>query len=145
MNENGLARRLAFILVGGHIILFLFGLIVAVFGRLTITDSIQMILMGSPLLAVVAVSAFSHILQGRAIQDNGPDVDRGVSIFLQIVVFAFLGALFIIYAMGLFETGNFANADTIKILVGSVETVLGGYIALIKDKIFVAERINEAE
>ena len=53
MTELSLSRRLSMMLVFGHIALFFFGLLVAAFGRLELTDAVQMILMGS-LLGVVA-------------------------------------------------------------------------------------------
>lgn len=137
MTELALSRRLAMILVLGHIALFFFGLLVAAFGRLQLTDSVQMILMGSPLLAVVALSGFGLIIGTMRIPADDPAVDASVSMFLQFIVSCFIFALFIVYSMGLFRTEHILNADGIKVLVGLVETVLGGYIASIKDKLFV--------
>lgn len=125
------------ILVFGHVALFFFGLIVAGLGRLQLTDSVQMILMGSPLLAVVALSGFKHTMGRMHIPDGDTPVDASISFFYQCIAASFLIALFIVYSMGLFRTENILSADGIKILVGSVETVLGGYIASIKDKLFV--------
>lgn len=140
MTQLRLSRRLATILVLGHILLFFYGLIVAAIGRLELTDSVQMILMGSPLLAVVALSGFGHIVGRLTIPPDDPPVDGSVSGLLQFVTLSFIGALFIVYSMGLFRTENLLSADGIKILVGSVETVLGGYIALIKDKLFIEKK-----
>lgn len=139
MTRTLLSRRLTFILVFGHISLFFFGLLVAAFGRLELTDSVQMILMGSPLLAVVALSGFTQMLGAMAIPADDPLVDSSVSKFVQLVSATFIVALFIVYSMGLFRTENVLSADGIKILVGSVETVLGGYISTIKDKLFVSQ------
>jgi hypothetical protein len=137
MTQLSLARRLSMVLVFGHIALFFFGLLVAAFGRLELTDSVQMILMGSPLLAVVALSGFVHMMTTMTIQSDDPPVDSSVARFLLFVVSAFIIALFIVYSMGLFRTERVLSADGIKILVGTVETVLGGYIASIKDRLFV--------
>ena len=137
MTELSLSRRLSMMLVFGHIALFFFGLLVAAFGRLELTDAVQMILMGSPLLAVIALSGFIHMMTNMTIPPDDPTVDLSVARFLQFVVSTFIVALFIVYSMGLFRTEHILNADSIKILVGSVETVLGGYIASIKDRLFV--------
>ena len=137
MTIHALARRLAMIMVYGHIALFLFGLMVVAFGRLELSDSVQMILMGSPLLAVVALSGLDKIIGTMTIPQDDPAVDPSVSRFLQFVTSIFIVALFVVYCMALFRTESILSADGIKILVGVVETVLGGYVAKIKDRLFV--------
>ena len=66
MTEREFVAKTAGILVYGHIGLFLYGLFgLATFGRMSLTDVTQTILMGTPVLAIVSVSAFSHIVDGN--------------------------------------------------------------------------------
>ena len=60
MTKLALAKRIASIVVYGHILLFAFGLIVMLVGPYDKEDTAQMLLMGSPLLAMVALSNRSH-------------------------------------------------------------------------------------
>ncbi len=116
---------------------FFYGLVVAALGRLELTDSIQMILLGSPLFAVVVLSDFSLIIGNLVVAPDGRLVNNSTARFLQTVVYAFIVALFIIYSKGLFRTERVLSPDRVKILTGSVETVLGRYIAAIRDRLFV--------
>ena len=58
MTRLALAKRIAAIVVYGHIVLFAFGLLVMLASPYNKSDTAQMILMGSPLLAMVGLSAY---------------------------------------------------------------------------------------
>lgn len=137
MSELRFSRLLMAALVGGHGLLFLYGLLVGAFGRLVFTDILQMILMGSPMLVVVSAAAFRWGVIKISEPESSSDtkVDRlTVSVVLGIVLL-FIFALFVIYTVALLDIPSL-KVDGLKISVGAVETALGGYIATIRDKFF---------
>lgn len=136
MTEREFVAKTAGILVYGHIGLFLYGLFgLATFGRMSLTDVTQTILMGTPVLAIVSVSAFSHIVDGNHSKASPADADPVASKMIFRVCYAFIASLFFTYSLGIFPISGF-DADIIRMMVGAIETVLGAYIAVIRDKIF---------
>lgn len=137
MSKLKFARKLAIVIVVGHILLFMYGLAVAAFGKFSITNATQMILMGSPLLVLVALAAFRFVVGGLVTVDDEtlPQVDSASSKLIMFVAIAFLLALFVAYSMALFQ-GPTVSADALKISVGVIETALGGYLGIIKDSLF---------
>ncbi|MGC9419956.1 MAG: hypothetical protein ACP5EN_13395 [Rhodovulum sp.] len=136
LTEAAFARLIAAVLVVGHVLLFLFGLIVAVSGYLDFMDIAQLGLMASPMLMATAVPAFEFVARG--ITDHGSDDDpkvvRSAAYLILFVILAFLAALFILYGYGLARAG--LSPDQIKIGVGAVETALGGYLGIIRRRLF---------
>ena len=65
MTKLQLAKRIASIVVYGHILLFAFGLVIMLISPYDRADTAQMILMGSPLLAMVGISAIDSWLTFR--------------------------------------------------------------------------------
>jgi hypothetical protein len=133
MTELRLARILAMIVVYGHILLFVYGFVIWQFGTLEGTETIQLILMGSPLLALVAVAAFDFVMHAQ-VSDSSPLADSIKTQMAIVVTGGFLAMLFFAYTITLFNTQITASA--IKLLVGSVETAFGAYIGIIKDTFF---------
>jgi hypothetical protein len=70
ITKLALAKRIAAIVIYGHIALFLFGLVVMLISPYNTTDTAQMILIGSPLLAMVALSAYRFMGDLPAIDDS---------------------------------------------------------------------------
>jgi hypothetical protein len=133
MTKLTLAKTIAAIVVFGHVLLFGFGLYVMSMSPFEKSDTAQMILMGSPLLAMIALSAYRFIA-------NLPDVDESSRVsFLYVVMSifvtsAFLIALFVIYDLA--RRDNDMPVNILKFMVGAVETVLGGYLGVNRDLLF---------
>jgi len=137
MTKLSFARRIASILVIGHLLLFIYGLIVAGLGRLFASDVAQMVLMGTPLLALISISGFQYVVANMEVIDNSeklPD-STGPNLIIFVCIL-FLLSLFFVYSLALFDYSNI-SVDILKISVGVIETALGGYLAIIKDNIFV--------
>lgn len=136
MTELGFARRVASTLVVGHVILFLFGFVVAVGGHLTALDVGQLALMASPMLLAIARPAFIYVTSQLTRRDgpNDPPVHRGTARLIMFAIYSFFAALVVLYSLGLFRSGM--TPDQIKIGVGVVETALGGYLGTIRQQLF---------
>ncbi len=121
-------------MIYGHILLFAFGLVVMLIGPYDEIDTAQMILMGSPLLALVALSAYRFMANLPPGPDPTPAADPAWIQMSTITTAAFLVALFATYAMAAFNSA--ISAGLLKLIVGAIETVLGGYLGVNRDSMF---------
>jgi hypothetical protein len=128
-----LAKRIASLVVYGHVLLFVYGLMVMLVSGYDRVDTFQMILMGSPLLAVIALSAF-RFMAALPTNDTSETADQSWVAMSTIVTALFLFALFATYSMAMFNTS--ADSSTLKIIVGAIETVFGGYLGVNRDTLF---------
>jgi hypothetical protein len=133
MTKLQLAKRIASIVVYGHVLLFVYGLFVMLVSGYDRLDTFQMILMGSPLLAMVALSAF-RFMAALPPADTTEPADPSWSTMSTVVTAAFLIALFATYTVAMFNTA--VEASVLKIIVGAIETVLGGYLGVNRDTLF---------
>src|SRR5262249_39220076 len=121
-------------------LLFGFGLVVMLKSPFDKSDTAQMILMGSPLLALVGLAAYRFMANLPAI-DSTPQVDPAWSNMSTITTLAFLAALFTTYSMAAVDTN--LTADILKFIVGSIETALGGYLGINRDTLFPDEALKK--
>lgn len=133
MTELALANRLARIVVYGHILLFVLGFAISFWGTVEAQDARQLILIGSPLLALVSTAAFEYIMRMPAI-DNSALVNPGRSQMATVVTSVFVLLLFVAYSTAMFHTP--LSADEIKFSVAAIETALGAYIGTVRDVFF---------
>lgn len=133
MSKLQLAKRIASLVVYGHILLFVYGLIVMLISGYNRLDTFQMILMGSPLLALVGTSAYRFMAALPDADTTGPTDPSWVrmSTFTTVI---FLAALFATYTAAMFNTE--VEISILKIIVGSIETVLGIYLGINRDTLF---------
>jgi len=131
-----LAKRIASIVVYGHILLFAFGLVIMLISPYDRADTAQMILMGSPLLAMVGISAY-RFMANLPDADNTPKVDRAWERMSTSTTVIFILALFATYATAAFNTALPINS--LKFIVGAIETILGGYLGINRDVMFPEE------
>jgi hypothetical protein len=137
--ELKLARTLAQVVVYGHVLLFIYGFFIWQFGTLDGSEAAQLILMGSPLLALVATAAFDFVMRGQ-VGDDSPTADPTKVQMALVVTGGFVAMLFVAYTITLFNTS--ITAPTIKLLVGSIETGFGAYIGIVKDTFFPSKKGN---
>jgi len=110
-----------------------FGLIVMLVGPYNTADTAQMILMGSPLLAMVGLSAY-RFMGNLPDKDTSPPADPAWCLMSTVTTSAFIVALFAVYALAALNTS--ISSTVLKFLVGAIETVLGGYLGVNKDLMF---------
>ena len=133
MTKLTLAKRIASIVVYGHVALFAYGLIIMLFSGYDRIDTFQMILMGSPLLAMVALAAYRFIANLPAVDQSEPADSTWVNMST-VVTAAFLVCLFATYSIAMFNTN--VEAATLKTIVGGIETALGGYLGVNRETLF---------
>jgi hypothetical protein len=133
MTKLSLSKRIAAIVVYGHMALFAFGLIVMLLSPYSKTDTAQMILMGSPLLAMVGLSAYRFVSSLPPKDETGPADKTWVSMSTNTTA-AFIIALFAVYAVAAMNTA--ISVTTLKFMVGAIETALGGYLGITRDTLF---------
>jgi hypothetical protein len=133
MTKLSLAKRIAKIVVYGHIFVFGCGLLIVLAGPKNLSDTAQMILMGSPLLAMVGLAAFRFVAN-LPIRDETALADGTWIQMSTVLTLVFIGALFLTYAIAAFNTS--ISATTLKFIVGAIETVLGVYLGVIRDTWF---------
>lgn len=133
MTQLALSKRIASIVIYGHVFLFMFGLIVMLVGPYDKIDTLQMILMGSPLLAAIGLSAFIWMSKLPA-NDQSAEADPAWARLCTVVSSIFILALFAAYATAAFNHNM--DISILKIVVGAIETVLGTYMGVIRDTLF---------
>jgi hypothetical protein len=117
--------------------LFSFGLIVMLVGPYNTADTAQMILMGSPLLAMVGFSAY-RFMSSLPDNDNTSAVDSAWARMSTITTTTFIAALFVTYATAALNTS--VSVNVLKFIVGAIETILGGYLGVNRDAMFPEDR-----
>jgi hypothetical protein len=137
MTELKLSSRLAQIVVYSHIALFAYGFIIVQFGTFDGTDAIQLILMGSPLLALVGLAAFNLVM--RLPPNDDTHVANPIKVQMSMIVTSiFIVGLFAAYTVPMLDTT--ITKASIKFWVGAIETGLGGYIGVVKDTFFAPRK-----
>src|SRR5947208_665940 len=91
MYQGQIRSFVAGIVLGGHFLVFVAGMALGLFGPLSGTDLVQVVLMASPVLAATATAAIRFVLQGEIYIEQG---ERVTAIFAAAVV-AFPTALIV--------------------------------------------------
>lgn len=133
MTKTQLAKRISAIVVYGHLAVFIYGLLIMLVSPYDKSDTFQMILMGSPLLAMVGLSAYRFMAALPMIDLSGA-VDSDWARMATVTTISFLVALFATYTTAAFDTN--INISTLKFIVGAIETILGGYLGVNRDALF---------
>lgn len=138
------SRRVAIHLTLGHFLIFAYGIIIVVFGLDGFSaggdrsDMAQILLMCAP-LAMVSLAAFRRVSEGVTDADTpGPDnppVAAEIATLQMRVIWGFLLMLFALYSLTLFS-GVASDPSTIKLVIGTLETALGGYLMVIRETLF---------
>ncbi len=139
----GKARtEIAYILIIGHLSLILVGSIIYILSsqddvtgtELMPQDMLHLMLMGAPILAASAVTAFKFIL-GPARTDSSNNFSRQKIVRIRLILFFLFLLMFMEYGSLLFTQGQAGVAGT-KSFVGLLETALGAYLAAITQSLF---------
>ncbi|RYG89321.1 hypothetical protein EU803_17765 [Loktanella sp. IMCC34160] len=146
MYERQFRFRIAQILIYGHLGLFLFGLImVPLFGKFEVIDTVHVLLMGFPMLGATALAAFDEMLRNRGSKSRGKMVPVEVVRITQFVCLISIGGSFFVYLLPMIEIPGL-TVDWLKVIIGALETVLGVYLGRIRDHLFppltAAEKAN---
>ena len=131
MTKHRLSRILAILLVGGHLVLFAYAFVILFYGRLEFIDIVQVILTGTPLLAL-SIAAFATVNAGAP----GPmEPAEPTAVFLNISFsVVLLGILAFLYTQLMFTAGM--SKDVVTASVGLVETGFGAMATIMRNAFF---------
>jgi hypothetical protein len=135
MFQGQIRAVVAFIILGGHFLVFMSGLLLGTFGPLTLSDSTQTILMASPVLGVTGAAALLWVIRG----ETGIVMGEKVSpVFAAVTMLFPLGLLLciIIIFLAVYKQLPGFGPEQMKIALGGVETFFGVYLGTISDTLF---------
>ena len=124
MKRRRLATIVAWIVIGGHVVILLFGMFVALYGRLELLDIVVMMLFQSPVWMALAPSMLRNFIRGMP-SASEPDVGVGEAALIIVVPSVLIMTVGAIYGLGLSE---YPEKEYILVLLGVVEIGLGGYL-----------------
>ena len=136
MYQHQIRTLVALIVIFGHIGVFLFGfLMLGILVQNFSSDTLQIILMASPVLGATAVAAVKYILGQETATERGSLVDIGfaiVVISIPSILICMIGILFVITYYRL----NGFSIDSLKISLGFLETFFAIFMTAISDRLF---------
>lgn len=137
MKKNQVRAVVSVIVIFGHLLVFLLGLLLGVFNILRGTDAIQTLLMASPVLATTAFAAFSTALSETADQPNRKVelVTKLSAILVVTFPVILLGVILTLFYVFYKQIDGF-GPDQLKISLGGVETFFGVYLGAISKFLF---------
>jgi hypothetical protein len=135
MYQGQIRALVALIILVGHFVVFLAGLLLGVFGPLTGTDAAQIVLMASPVLAVTATAALMWILRGETEIVKGLKVTIPFAVITIFFPIALLLCILLIFFANYRQVTGF-GPEQLKISLGGIETFFGVYLGAISDKLF---------
>jgi hypothetical protein len=135
MYQGQIRVIVAIIILGGHFLVFFFGLLLGVFGPLIGADAVQTVLMASPVLAVTATAALMFALRGEVGIHRGRKV---TGLFVFVTIFfptALIACVFVVFYALYVELNGF-GPEQMKIALGGIETFFGVFLGAISDTLF---------
>lgn len=135
MRQGQIRVAVAAIILFGHLLVFVFGLSIGLFGPLSQPDAIQTILMASPVLGLSAASALTFTLRGEAGIAKGRRVTGLFSAVVLIFPISLILSIFAIFAAFVLQLNGF-GPQQMKISLGGVETFFGIFLGSISQTLF---------
>jgi hypothetical protein len=135
MYQSQLRSTVAVLVLVGHLVVFLVGLLLGVFGPLHGVDVAQTLMMASPVLGATAMSGLTYVLANERRGTKGIKVSHVfafVVIFLPVVL---LASILLIFYFVYIQVPGF-GPDNMKISLGAIETIFGGYLGAISTRLF---------
>lgn len=135
ISKNIVRNAVAVVVIFGHLVVFIVALGLGVFSLLRGLDAIQTLLMASPILAVVALAAFSQVMDY-----SGISVDEGklsplyavLCIAFPVILICIILFMFYLFYLQLDRFGP----DQLKVALGGVETFFGVFLGAISKSLF---------
>ncbi|MEO1554874.1 MAG: hypothetical protein AAFS01_00465 [Pseudomonadota bacterium] len=136
MYERTHRNTVTFIIVFGHIFLFLYAfLAIGIAGGQIDQDFFQLILMASPVLASTALLGFKDLVDRRGRGARGKKLPSSylvITLALPLILIVLVGAVFTLFA----NQYNIASPNDLKISLGVIETFFGGYIGVLAKSLY---------
>ena len=135
MRRSQIRTTVAVIVLAGHFLVFLVGLLLGVFGPLGGADAVQTLLMASPILGVTATSALRFALRD---EPQVADTKKVSGLFAFVTIFfpfSLIACIAVVFAAVYKEVSGF-GPDQMKIALGGIETFFGVFLGAISDTLF---------
>jgi len=135
MTRSKLAALVAIIVFFGHVVVLSTGALIGILGLMSGSDTIQTVLMASPVLASTAAAAISHIMTRRRSRGRQP-VEEPIVVFFclaipLIIVFMILCVFWLYYI----QIDGF-SVQYLKIFLGGLETGFGAFLGFVSKKLY---------
>jgi len=137
MYQGQVRTIVALVILAGHFLVFLFGLLLGVFGPLIGADALQTVLMASPVLGVTATAALMFALREEAGVAKGTRVSGLFAIVSIFFPSALIICVFLIF-LALYKQVAGFGPEQMKIALGGIETFFGVFLGVISDTLFGA-------
>jgi hypothetical protein len=136
MTQRGVRTTVALVVLGGHFVVFAFGLFaLGLIGPLFGSDALQTVLMATPVLGVIAIAALKYILANETDASEGEQVGKA---FAAVVIFfptALILCILVLFVAAYYQVNHF-GPEQLKIYIGFIETFFGIYVGAISDHLF---------
>ena len=138
LTRRDLAGVTVCIVVFGHVTILAYAgvVLLAQLGRLCALDVIQIALVGSPMLAVAAYSGVNYLFVSQSrVQGQTNAATSAIVITVGVPLLLTL-ALLVTYSVAFFF---YVNITWVGIVLGVIETSLGAYMGVIRDRLFLTK------
>jgi hypothetical protein len=135
MTQGQIRAWVAMIILFGHFVVFLAGLLLGVFGPLTGTDTAQTVLMASPVLGVTATAALMWVIRGQVGFKKGRKISAIFGVVCLFFPSALLFCIFTVF-LAVYKQAPGFGPEQMKIALGGIETFFGGFLGAISDTLF---------
>jgi hypothetical protein len=135
MLKSTVRNSVAVIVIFGHLAVFIVALALGIFSILRGIDAIQTLLMASPILAVVALTAFTFVIdnqEGTTEQSKVSTLYAALCIIFPLILISIILILFFLFYLQLDKFG----VEELKIALGGVETFFGVFLGAISKSLF---------
>lgn len=128
----------ALIVIFGHLIVFFAGfMLLGVMTQELSTDFLQIVLMGSPVLAATSIAAVKYVLVTETEVVRGDIVNLTFTTIVVAIPLLLIAAILALFLVTYYRFEGF-DLDKLKISVGVVETAFAAFMTAISDRLFGA-------
>lgn len=135
MYQRQIRVAVALIIIIAHAFIFLAGLLLGIFGSLTGTETLQVILIGSPILTTTAAAAIAFALRSETETDRGARVSNLFAIVVLFVPLIFVAFMCIAFLANYYQVNGF-GPEQLKIALAGIETSFGAFLGAISNALF---------
>jgi hypothetical protein len=140
VSQHQVRTIVALTVIFGHIGVLLVGFfLLGIFSGPFSSDTLQIILLTSPVLAATAVAAIKYVLNREIAGSPGEIVDGAFAAVAIGIPLMLIAAIFFLFIITYYRVSGF-SLDSLKISLGFLETAFMGFMAAISDRLFGAPR-----
>jgi hypothetical protein len=142
MYQKQIRLSVGIIVIAGHISVFLFGFFIL--GILTepfSQDTLQIILMASPVLAATAVAALKYVLREEVGDDKGERVRWSFAVVTLGIPICLVAVILLLFLLAYYRAENF-SLGSLKIALGFVETFFAVFMSAISEQLFATPNMR---